>query len=53
MSLTFDTDEDFDFDAEPVVIRCEIDHKDGGVCQRVLTLSGHCPGAADHAEVPA
>lgn len=29
--------------------RCEADHRDGGVCQRLLTVSGTCPGAADHA----
>lgn len=27
--------------------RCEADHKDGGVCLRVLQSDG-CPGAEDH-----
>ena len=31
---------------EPV--RCECDHSDGGVCQRVLWRDGTCPGEAAH-----
>lgn len=27
--------------------RCELDHKDGGVCLRLLRADG-CPGAANH-----
>lgn len=35
------------YDDEPD--RCEADHRKGGVCQRRLTLTGRCPGEADHA----
>ena len=28
--------------------RCEVDHTDGGVCQRVLWRDGSCPGEKDH-----
>ena len=41
--------EDWAFD-EDERERCEADHRDGGVCQRLLTPAGNCPGKADHAE---
>jgi hypothetical protein len=34
------------WDEEPA--RCEADHTDGSVCQRVLLRDGSCPGQADH-----
>lgn len=43
----------FDVDALESRPRCEADHRMGGVCQRLLTPAGVCPGEADHAGVAA
>lgn len=40
------TTERYHFDDPP---RCEADHKDGGVCRRVLAYPDwSCPGEAEH-----
>jgi hypothetical protein len=49
--FTYDDDDDLVFEDDEIEERprCEADHAKGGVCQRLLTPSGACPGEGDHA----